>query len=354
MMALVNNEWRKLMARKSSWILQLILIVFIIGSAILLLSLSNMLGNSAEEGVTTSENGVIVYQASDGSTISEEQYQSLSDSKSSAYKEKTLSPKDSVTELKKQKTAVSSKEERETLQKEIDYYQGYADAGKTPDVPSGYGSASFFSNLGGMSFIALVLVVIMSSMMVAMEFSGGTIKLLLTRPYSRSQILLSKLIVTLLYGLVTLIILIVVSYLCSFMLPHQSAFLPMATYTGSLSAFDIALRSIAISFVLMIVYASLSFFFSSVIRSQALAIGVGLGVMFASNILGGILQIAIGKYEWIKWVFFNLLNINYYAIGDKIPGNLDFWQALVGLAIYTVIILGLSFYIFKKRDVALT
>ncbi|EUJ27864.1 hypothetical protein [Listeria grayi] len=103
MMALVNNEWRKLMARKSSWILQLILIVFIIGSAILLLSLSNMLGNSAEDGVTTSENGVIVYQSSDGSTISEEQYQSLSDSKSSAYKEKTLSPKDSVTELKKTK-----------------------------------------------------------------------------------------------------------------------------------------------------------------------------------------------------------------------------------------------------------
>lgn len=350
MMTLVTNEWRKLLARKSSWILQIILVALMIISAVFLMSISNMISDTDD----SSGNGVTVYQTKDGKTISEEQYQAIGGKKTTQYKKEVLSPKKSVSYLKQSKKTAVGKEQRSTIQKEIDYYQAYVDANKTPDVPKGYSSAAFFSDLGGMSFISLIMVVIVSSMMVAMEFSGGTIKLLLTRPYTRSQILLSKLIVTLLYGLATLLILIISCYLCSLILPHQSAFLPLGTYTGALTAFDVAIRSIAISFVLMIVYASLSFFFSSVIRSQALAIGVGLGVMFASNIISTILQFAVDKYDWLKWIFFNLLNLNSYSTGEKISGNLDFWQALVGLGIYTVVILGLSFYIFKKRDVSLT
>ena len=61
-------------------------------------------------------------------------------------------------------------------------------------------------------FLCTIFSVVVASDSVAGEFSWGTIKLLLIRPWSRSKILLSKYIAVVLFSLLCTVLLIVVSY----------------------------------------------------------------------------------------------------------------------------------------------
>lgn len=60
-----------------------------------------------------------------------------------------------------------------------------------------------------------------------------------------------------------------------------------------MTAFEHAWMLLGTNFLLMIVYATIAFFFSSVVRSQALAVGVGVGVLFSGGIIRQLLPLAI-------------------------------------------------------------
>lgn len=198
--------------------------------------------------------------------------------------------------------------------------------------------------------------VIVASMIIASEFSGGTIKLLLTRPYSRLQILWSKYIVTILYGLVTSVIMAVSAFAFSFMLPNQSLVVPLSSATGTKTALTMAVQLFASNTLLMILYITIAFFFSAVIRSQALAVGVGMGVLFSGSILGQILPGFIEKYDWLKWIIFNLLGLNNQVmdVSYLTGGNLSVPATVMGIIIYIVLIQTATLAIFNRRDVALS
>lgn len=350
-MHLIQNEFQKLFLKKSSWIMQLILIVMVFLMTMLMLMISRVDGIAEKpqpQGVTT-------YLNAEGQQISKDDYLTAqSEKKAEGYSEKVLSPKDSVTALKATKET-APKTEQDSIQKQIDYYQVYADKGKTPMTSSSSMSGpEFFASLGTVQMIASILVAVVASVIVASEFSGGTIKLLLARPYSRSQILASKFLVVLLYAVITSIVLLVSAFLFSLFLSGGDYLLPVSLDLGALNAVQAALLLLGSNFILMTVYASIAFLFSSVVRSQALAVGVSLGVLFSGSVLTALLPIAIAKYDWMKWILFNLLNLNSAVSGNPIAGGLAVWQIIAGLFVYIIIFLGLSFFIFKKRDVALS
>ncbi|EUJ32839.1 hypothetical protein MFLO_06099 [Listeria floridensis FSL S10-1187] len=355
-MSLIKNEWQKLFLRKSSWIMQLVLVVIVFLMALLMFFVRTTAGD--DEFSKPVAQGVTQYYDEAGQPISENEYNSLISTKEGSklnLKSETLSPKDSVTVLKAQKEMTSGKQAKAELQKQIDYYQVYADQGKVPMksdfAPSG---ADFLSSLGSGASIATILVVIVASTIVASEFSGGTIKLLLTRPYSRSQILASKLAICVFYALLTSVVLLLSAFAFSFMLGGDAYSLPVSASTGALNAYELAFQMLGTNLILMITFLSIAFLFSSVVRSQALAVGVGIGVLFSGNIIAAILPLAIEKYDWLKWLIFNLLNLNSLVSGSGIAGGLAMWQVILGLFVYVALILSLTFYIFKKRDVALS
>ncbi|MBC2256036.1 ABC transporter permease subunit [Listeria ivanovii] len=356
MIALVKNEFIKLFARKSSWIMQIVLFLVILALAILMFFVSRV-DTTGVDSASMNNFGITAYYDTKGNPVSEEAYWNSVDADGNpTYKAETLSLTDSVAYLKAQEKAASSKAEKENLQTQIDYYQTYADADEQPVTSnlSGISNANFFGTLGSSAAIATMLVVIVASMIVATEFSAGTIKLLLTRPYSRSQILFSKYIVCIIYSVISSITLFLASFIFSFILPRQSIFMPFSPDTGSLTAWEHAWTMLGTNFILMIVYATIAFFFSSVVRSQALAVGVGVGILFSGSIIRQLLPLAIEKYEWMKWIIFNLLSLNDTVGGNKIAGNLADWQIIAGLGVYTAIILFFTFFLFKKRDVALS
>ncbi len=349
-MRLVQNEFQKLILKKSSWMMQIILVILVFLMTMLMLATSDTTGNDEK----TQPQGITAYYNADGQRISEEEYFNTQDNQKDSYSSEILSPKESVAALKVAKENAPKKEQA-SIQEQIDYYQAYADAGKTPITALGSMTGpEFFASLGIMNMIAGILVAVIASMIVASEFSGGTIKLLLARPYSRSQILASKLFVVILYAVITSIVLFISAFLFSFILPGGEYLMPVSPDSGTLNALQAALILLGSNFIMMIVYASIAFLFSSVVRSQALAVGVSLGVLFSGSILAAFLPIAIEKYDWLKWIIFNLLNLNSAVVGNPTPGGLDVWQIIVGLSIYVLLFLWISFYFFKKRDVALS
>ncbi|WP_088825230.1 ABC transporter permease subunit [Listeria goaensis] len=350
-MRLIQNEFQKLFLKKSSWSMQIILVVLIFLMTMLMFTISRTDG--VEEKLQPQ--GITSYYNADGQPISEDDYwNAQNENKATGYTEKVLSPKDSVAALKVSKEA-APKEDQENIQKQIDYYQVYSDEGKIPmSSVSSMTGAEFFASLGTMNMIASILVAVIASMIVASEFSGGTIKLLLARPYSRSQILASKLAVVILYAVITSIVLFISAFLFSFILPSGAYLMPVSPDSGALNALQSALLLLGSNFIMMVVYASIAFLFSAVVRSQALAVGVSLGVLFSGSILSALLPIAIEKYDWLKWLIFNLLNLNSAVTGNPIAGDLAIWQIISGLAVYVLIFLGISFYFFRKRDVALS
>lgn len=350
MIHLVVNEVRKLVFKRS-FVVYLILIFAMTGIAGLTLKYSSETnsnvyyidknGESVEKHIkkgvpifTYAEDGSPVTSIEKATTLSRDRYLLLKSSGKESYPN-----------------------ELEYAKNELDYYEVYLRRGITPITTNngGESAGSFFAKFGGILSVVNMLVVIVASVSVASEFSGGTIKLLLIRPYKRSQILLSKLLVCLLFaGFVTLFTLISAAIIGAILFPVQSFMLPASAAQGGVSALKSALMLAGTNYLLLILYVNVALMISAVFRSQALAVGIGMLMLFSSSMINAVLSMLIPKFEPLKWVVFNLLSINDLGNGLSIPGDLSLWQAGVGLLAYSAVIYFIAYYIFKKRDVALS
>ncbi|MBB5171938.1 ABC transporter permease [Texcoconibacillus texcoconensis] len=205
------------------------------------------------------------------------------------------------------------------------------------------------TNLTG--FVALFTIVVAAGI-VANEFSWGTIKLLLIRPVSRSKILLSKFITTILFAIGMIILLFSLSFIFGSLLfgvsgveqPHlvyqdgQVVEQNMITYIISLYGFN------SIDLFMML---TLAFMISTVFRSSSLAIGISLFLMFTGPQLVQLLS----NYEWVKYILFANTNLQQYTNGTPIVEGMTMTFSISMIMIYFIIFVALSWVIFEKRDV---
>lgn len=200
-------------------------------------------------------------------------------------------------------------------------------------------------------FVGLFSIVVAAGI-VASEFSWGTIKLLLIRPVSRSKILLSKYITTILFALVMITLLFGLSFIFGSMLfgfngmeqpnlvyqNNQVVEQNMITYIISLLGFN------SIDLFMMLTFA---FMISTVFRSSSLAIGISIFLMFTGPQLVQLLS----NYEWVKYVLFANTNLQQYTNGIPIVEGMTMTFSISMLIIYFVIFIAFSWVIFEKRDV---
>lgn len=201
-----------------------------------------------------------------------------------------------------------------------------------------------------------IFTVIVASGSVASEFSWGTIKLLLIRPWSRSSILVSKFISIVLF----LTLCSILAYLICF-----SVNLAFFGATNAVDAFISELNAGAgvlfqelggivwTQYVSTLVIIAFSFMLSSAMRSNGLAIGISLAIVFLSDLFTS-LFLMIDK-PWIKYVIFLNLDLSQFINGRQGPINDDpmtLGFALGVLAVYFVVFNLISWTVFKKRDVA--
>ncbi|MDQ6421162.1 ABC transporter permease [Paenibacillus sp. LHD-117] len=204
-----------------------------------------------------------------------------------------------------------------------------------------------------MFFLVTIFTVIVAAGAVAEEFTSGTIKLLLIRPWSRSKILLSKYIAVLLFALLLAVILflstLIVNWLCFGVGNGSPAISTLPAESGS-DAFVYLLKYYGLTLITSVVTVTLSFMLSTIFRSSGLAIGMALFLLLIVNnfvmLLSGL------KYKWIDYVLFIHLNLAQYLGDFQMREGMTLGFSLAVLAVYYVIFIALTWYVFNKRDVS--
>ncbi|MBC1777506.1 ABC transporter permease [Listeria booriae] len=235
----------------------------------------------------------------------------------------------------------------------------------SPDIDN----IQFMLSINGISmFLVALFSIVIASSVVASEFSFGTIKLLLIRPYKRWEILLSKYIVVMLYAVILALFTLLITYLISGVLTSfgsltqdVSDIIPTYSENGDilntgLTAINALSTQLGFFLVELIFSMSIAFMVSSLLRSQALAVGIGLFLLFINSIAGGITLMLAEKFEWFKYIFVTPLyyiNMNSNGMGNmEINSGLSTGLAIGILAVYYVVFMALSFIFFQKRDVS--
>ncbi|MWV44543.1 ABC transporter permease subunit [Paenibacillus sp. HJL G12] len=197
-------------------------------------------------------------------------------------------------------------------------------------------------------FLCTIFSVIIAADSVAGEFSWGTIKLLLIRPWSRSKILLSKYVSVVLFSLLCTLLLAGISILVSSLLFSGAAESGMLPFGKSGMAFT--LQYLLCDYVNLFITVAIAFMLSTVFRAGGLAIGLALFMMFTKGIFTTLFSPE--RYVWAKYLIFTHMDLTNYLQSSEGPGGITLGFSLAVLAVYYIVFLAISWYVFSKRDVA--
>ena len=190
-MKYVRNEWMKLWAKKSSWVMLIIMLVLVAGPAAMMKYYDEPVNENWKE------------------TLQQEniEYQNM-------LQDETLTAEDKA-----------------YYQELIVMNEYRIDNDIPPEMSTTIDSfMNFILNLS-MMFVTIFTVVVAAGI-VSSEFSTGTIKMLLTRPVARWKILLSKLVTTIFYGLFIYVVTLALSALVGVILWGTTVSTPIEMIDG--------------------------------------------------------------------------------------------------------------------------
>ncbi|MFB5193619.1 ABC transporter permease [Neobacillus sp. KR4-4] len=314
MIALIRNELMKLFQRKSSWIYLIILVLAVIVGGIIYNKVSGEPDPNWKAGM-----------------------------------------KAEIAELQ-QNAKTAQDEEKQFITDEIEQKQKYLDETVNPNSVSNW---HFMNNVVfGVTTLVTLLAVIVCSASVSSEFADGTIKQLLIRPHQRWAILMSKYLSLIIYSLILVTTLIIAGYLVGIIIFGNGDF-TAKIFEMAIDGQKVAevgpqfFLKIAYYLPSLLVITAIAFMLSTLFKSQALAVGIGIFVLFVSSTLGGLIVLLAEKYEWAKYLIFPHLDLTIYALQDKILGDITLPISLVILAVYYAIFMILTFVFFQKRDISI-
>ena len=205
--------------------------------------------------------------------------------------------------------------------------------------------------------VVVLIVVIIAGVMISEEFNKGTIKLLLVRPYSRTKILLSKLIAVFITMIittifVTLLQLIVGGFVYGF-----------GTYFMNVVQFDLVSNSIVVmnmfaylglificKLPILILIGTLAFALSALSLNSPLAIALPIFGYMGSEVIN-LVALSYG-WNWIKYFVTPNWDLSQYLFGGSpMFSNMSVEFSITICAIYFVIMLVASIVTFKKRNI---
>lgn len=217
-----------------------------------------------------------------------------------------------------------------------------------------------------MGFISVFFLII-SGGIVSQEFTKGTIKLLFINPNKRWKILLSKIILCIGVLILATIIMAFVTYLLgSLIYPSFNVYPELYISNGIIDSIPhiiyLIIRFLLID-VNIIIYMLFTIMISTLTRNTATAVGLGIFTYMISSTVTTLLNLFI-KYEWIKYIPFNNMNLidKIFKNGDVINGvagtstniilnTIDLKFSLCVLGVCIMLMLITTFESFNKKDI---
>lgn len=210
--------------------------------------------------------------------------------------------------------------------------------------------SSIESAFSGFSWF-IFLLIIQASTIISMEFYHGTIKNLLYRKYTRTNIIISKIITLVIFSLLYFIISIVVGFILWAIFFNDINLLE--SKGDELSLLSKMLLTGLGTYVGTWLVLSVTLLISCAMKSPGVSIAVGIVFYFATSILSGILTIIVDKWEWLKWNPISMMNIMVQIIDKEMKKftKLELHELFIGNIVYIIIFLILVVFVFKKKNV---
>ncbi|MBY6037285.1 ABC transporter permease [Fictibacillus nanhaiensis] len=212
----------------------------------------------------------------------------------------------------------------------------------------------YMKDMAPISFLIGLFVIVVAGDIVSSEFSKGTIKMLLIRPYSRWKILLSKLIATLGFAFAMWLVVIVSTWLVgglAYGFGGIDQTYIVQSEGGQIKEkliVEYVFANIGLEFIELTVLVALSFMISTLFMSNSVAIGVAMFTMFAGDLVIMLLQ----DKEWIIYTLFANMDLSVLIDGqNQFIQELTLPFSITVLAVYTMVMLAITFTVFQKRDV---
>ncbi|MGE8205906.1 ABC transporter permease subunit [Heyndrickxia sp. NPDC080065] len=238
--------------------------------------------------------------------------------------------------------------------------QYYLDHNINPNTPGAPTFMRVFAE-NSIGLLLPLLVMVVAADLVSSEASGGTIKLLLTRPVKRWKILLSKYI-AMLYSIsfIVLCVAILAFLISGIVFGYGGWSMPMLTGFSTrgdelitsnvhlIPQWKYILMEFGLVWFVCVVVGSLTFMLSVLLRSTAAV----MGIMLSSLIAGAILINMVSSWESAKYLFMVNLQLTNYVNGSSPPiEGMTLGFSMLVLLIWLLLSLVVSFVVFTKRDV---
>lgn len=249
---------------------------------------------------------------------------------------------------------------RKFLKIRLAQQQYYLDNDINPQAP---GAPTFMRVFieNSISLLLPLLVMVVGADLVSSEASGGTIKLLLTRPVKRWKILLSKYIALILSVSFIVTAAAVLSYgISGIVLGYGGWNMPLLTGFSTqgeelitsnvhlIPQWQYVLMEFGLVWFVCLVVGTLTFMLSVLLRSTAAV----MGIMLAALIAGAILANMVSSWESAKYFFMVNLSLTDYISGMAPPiEGMSLGFSLSVLLVWAVGGLIVAFAVFTKRDV---
>jgi ABC-2 type transport system permease protein len=209
-----------------------------------------------------------------------------------------------------------------------------------------------------------LLVTLVSADMISGEANVGTLRLLLSKPYSRSSVVLAKFFATCIYVLLLLIWVAILALLVSVLVFGTSdLFLMKSEYIVLIKQDDVFWRyccAFGFAFVSLVTVASVGFFLSAFAENSIGPIVATMSIIILFTVLGTLnipVFNAINPYlfttHMVTWkeFFDEKVNASNEAIAGSIQDMPAIMHSLLVLAVYVIVLIGATIFVMRKKDI---
>ena len=216
------------------------------------------------------------------------------------------------------------------------------------------------------TFIIIIYIVFLGATMIAGEYANGTMKLLAIRPYSRGKVLFSKLLSTIIVGLIFIVLSFIITAVAGGILfgieSLNMLLIFNATEVASVSPIVVLLLLFICKVLEMIFYAIFALSISTLFKSNSGSIVVSLLIYFASFVLT-MFTPSLGILKFLPFVNTNLFgyfgshvsgmnsNIISNMFSKVIANDMNFYISFLIILLFSVIIYIITHVVFRNRDI---
>jgi ABC-2 type transport system permease protein len=212
----------------------------------------------------------------------------------------------------------------------------------------------FFPNSTVLITLVGIMLIVIAGRIVAEEYSGGTIKFLLICPAKRQKILFAKYFTLLIVGLMMMTALYVSSGIFALIYSGGEGIgaTVLSVKNGVVrqsSPFIKLIVNYALQGVGMTVMATMAFAISSLMKSTALSVGIGL-FAFTSGMTGMLLLEGM-DVDFARYLIFANVDLAAIARGESLFEYQTLPVALLVIAVHMVVFLWTASDAFSRRDI---